>query len=81
MVTGGQHAWNMVKIKNKWYHIDCTYDDPVVNGSFNNKHVFMDFFLKDRPGNVCYTYMELQRISKNVNSTKINKNYRTQAVR
>lgn len=46
MVTGAAHAWNMVKIKNKWYHIDCTYDDPVVNGSFNNKEIFLDFFLK-----------------------------------
>lgn len=46
MVTGGYHAWNIVKIKNKWYHIDCTFDDPVVNGKFNNKNIYMDFFLK-----------------------------------
>lgn len=23
------HAWNMVQINGKWYHLDCTYDDPV----------------------------------------------------
>lgn len=46
MVTGGYHAWNIVKIKNKWYHIDCTFDDPIVNGKFNNKKIYMDFFLK-----------------------------------
>ncbi|MBE6599086.1 MAG: hypothetical protein E7638_06555 [Ruminococcaceae bacterium] len=22
------HAWNMVKINNKWYHVDVTWDDP-----------------------------------------------------
>lgn len=27
--NGGGHAWNVVKIKNKWYHIDVTWDDPV----------------------------------------------------
>jgi len=23
------HAWNMVKIGGAWYHLDCTFDDPV----------------------------------------------------
>lgn len=23
---GGAHVWNMVKIRNKWYHIDCTWN-------------------------------------------------------
>ncbi|MFL0249104.1 transglutaminase domain-containing protein [Clostridium neuense] len=23
------HAWNMVKINGNWYHLDCTFDDPV----------------------------------------------------
>ncbi len=22
------HAWNMIKIDNKWYHVDVTWDDP-----------------------------------------------------
>lgn len=34
--TGGNipHAWNLVKIDNKWYHVDATWDDPIniVNG-------------------------------------------------
>ncbi|MBO5303704.1 MAG: Ig-like domain-containing protein [Lachnospiraceae bacterium] len=25
---GINHAWNMVKVKGKWYHIDVTWDDP-----------------------------------------------------
>ena len=24
-----EHAWNMVKLNDKWYHIDCTWDDFV----------------------------------------------------
>ncbi len=26
---GGGHAWNLVKVNKKWYHIDVTWDDPV----------------------------------------------------
>ncbi len=26
---GGSHAWNMVHIDGKWYHVDLTWDDPV----------------------------------------------------
>lgn len=34
--TNGQtenHAWNYVQIENKWYAIDCTWDDPVIIGN------------------------------------------------
>lgn len=27
--NGESHAWNLVKIDNIWYHLDCTWDDPV----------------------------------------------------
>ena len=27
--AGEAHAWNIVKIGNKWYHLDATWDDPV----------------------------------------------------
>ena len=23
------HGWNMVKIDDEWFHVDCTWDDPV----------------------------------------------------
>lgn len=31
-VAGGEaHAWNMVRLDGKWYHLDTTWDDPVPN--------------------------------------------------
>lgn len=27
------HAWNVVRIDGQWYQIDCTWDDPLVNGA------------------------------------------------
>ncbi|QAY68126.1 transglutaminase domain-containing protein [Paenibacillus protaetiae] len=30
-VNTGDHAWNMVKLDGKWYHLDLTWDDPVVH--------------------------------------------------
>jgi len=28
-VTSSNHAWNIVKLDKKWYHIDLTWDDPI----------------------------------------------------
>lgn len=30
-VSSGLHAWNMVKVKGKWYHLDTTWNDPIPN--------------------------------------------------
>ena len=50
VVTGktrnGGHAWNMVKLGNNWYHIDVTWDDPIVNGNSANTTVYYTYFLK-----------------------------------
>lgn len=27
--NGGGHAWNLVQVGKKWYHLDVTWDDPV----------------------------------------------------
>ena len=27
--NGEDHAWNLVKLHDIWYHLDCTWDDPV----------------------------------------------------
>ena len=42
-VITDKHVWNAVKIDDKWYHIDLTWDDPVVlNGSDT---ILYDYFL------------------------------------
>ena len=49
--NGEDHMWNMVKIMGNWYHIDTTWDDPVINfsdGDIENlgDFVIYDYFLK-----------------------------------
>lgn len=43
-----KHAWNYVKIDDKWYAVDVTWDDPVIVGSsFSlNSQIYYRFFLK-----------------------------------
>lgn len=31
-VNSGEHAWNMVLLDGNWYHLDLTWDDPVISG-------------------------------------------------
>lgn len=30
--AGGPHAWNLVQVGSQWYHVDATWDDPVISG-------------------------------------------------
>ncbi|MFD0712494.1 transglutaminase domain-containing protein [Paenibacillus sp. GCM10027626] len=39
-VDTGSHVWNLVKLDDRWYHVDATWDDPT----------------PDKPGKVSYTY-------------------------
>ena len=41
---GVSHAWNIVKLNDKWYNIDTTWDDPVSNDG--KQHLEYDYFLK-----------------------------------
>ena len=42
--NGGSHMWNMVKLNGLWYHVDTTFDDPIMsNGSRTLTH---NYFLK-----------------------------------
>ncbi len=42
-IINEEHAWNAVKIDNKWYHLDLTWDDPI---TLNNKNIIKyDYFL------------------------------------
>ena len=43
---GGGHAWNMVRLDGKWYHVDVTWDDPIVNGGNENSKLHYTYFLK-----------------------------------
>ena len=43
---GVSHAWNMVKIGKKWYHIDVTWDDPIIENSNANTVPNYTYFLK-----------------------------------
>ena len=44
-ISNNSHVWNLVKIDNSWYHIDLTWDDPILsNGKDAIKH---DYFLID----------------------------------
>ena len=40
--TAMNHAWNMVKLNGSWYHVDCTWDDPVADRVGLSRY---DFFL------------------------------------
>ena len=43
---GVSHAWNMVKVGKKWYHIDVTWDDPIIENSNANTVPNYTYFLK-----------------------------------
>ncbi|MEI3504500.1 MAG: transglutaminase domain-containing protein [Anaerovoracaceae bacterium] len=42
------HAWNIVKIRGNWYHVDVTWDDPIKGSSAT-----------DEPGAVNHNYFLL----------------------
>ena len=41
------HAWNVVRIDGEWYQIDCTWDDPFVNGNVvkDGSNIIYKYFL------------------------------------
>ena len=39
-----EHMWNMVQIDDRWYHVDVTWDDPVINGVSDESTVVYDYF-------------------------------------
>ncbi len=43
-VSSDNHIWNAVKLNNTWYHLDLTWDDPVVTDGISNV-LDHDFFL------------------------------------
>ncbi|MCU6712207.1 transglutaminase [Paenibacillus sp. J5C_2022] len=43
-VNTGEHAWNMVQLDGKWYHLDMTWDDPV--GADPDNGISYSYYLK-----------------------------------
>lgn len=41
---GASHAWNVVDVDGKWYNLDCTWDDPLLE-THNYKNIRYNFFL------------------------------------
>ena len=52
------HAWNMIKIDDNWYHIDCTWDD-------NTPNRYTYFLLSDEELNFL-RYNEIQEYSQDI---------------
>jgi len=42
--NGGGHAWNLVKIDGEWYHVDATWDDPIIGGAPDPYYVRYEYF-------------------------------------
>lgn len=42
------HAWNYVEIDGKWYGVDCTWDDPIIEGNVpkGTQRLYHTYFLK-----------------------------------
>ena len=42
------HAWNYIQLDNKWYGVDCTWDDPIIIGdtSVQNREIYHTYYLK-----------------------------------
>lgn len=50
VVTGsadGPHAWNLVQLGGTWYHVDATWDDPIMAGGTRHEISHAYFCLSD----------------------------------
>ncbi|MFA5602220.1 MAG: transglutaminase domain-containing protein [Bacilli bacterium] len=54
-IASNTHIWNYVKLDGKWYHLDLTWDDPVIKNS-NKDRLEHTFFL--------ITTKELEKLEK-----------------
>lgn len=42
-ITSENHIWNLIKLDDKWYHLDATWDDPVA--SDGKQYLLHNFFM------------------------------------
>ena len=40
-ISNDTHIWNLVKVNNKWLHIDLTWDDPIYEQNLNRDTYFL----------------------------------------
>lgn len=55
---GQSHAWNVVDIDGKWYNLDATWDDPILNTP-NYNNIRYNFFLVPDSGIHNITHMHV----------------------
>lgn len=44
------HTWNVVYLDDDWYHIDVTWNDPMINGRYIPLSAYHDYFLLSDEG-------------------------------
>lgn len=42
-ITSKGHIWNLVKLNDKWYHLDMTWDDPIATDG--NQYLLHNYFM------------------------------------
>ena len=42
-ISSKNHIWNLVNLDGTWYHLDATWDDPVVKD--NKQYLIHNYFL------------------------------------
>ncbi|CAM3986657.1 transglutaminase [Paenibacillus alkaliterrae] len=53
-VNTGEHAWNMVQLDGRWYHLDLTWDDPITKPAEGKKPTAP--VVKSSDGTIRYNY-------------------------
>lgn len=66
-VSSKDHMWNMVQVNGQWYHMDCTWNDPIVNGSGSydystRKYFLISSFINDSSTGISASHMISQSI-------------------
>lgn len=85
-VSGGGHAWCTVKIDGKWYHVDCTWDDPLGNEIGDVKHTYFlksDAYMRKKTEGNSHTWDSDKYVtcnSKKYDNTNIWDSVRTQMI-
>lgn len=71
--TNSNHAWNVIKIGDKWYHVDVLFDDTQVPGGIQHNYFLLSTktMLKETPKRKDYTVRDFSSVKySNATSTK-----------